>query len=111
MGAVSLQTRLCLSACLRSVSQTDLSLPALNTWLKLSVVCSAHTPSSWQLNVAMHLCWPSDHSRMVPSLWPTASVSPSPPPFAAAARPSECEKRARGPNAEKIRDGGGGGEA
>merc|ERR1719209_610211 len=40
-------------------------------------ICSAHTPSSWQLNVAMHLCWPSDHSRMVPSLLPEMHWLPS----------------------------------
>lgn len=32
--------------------------------------CNAHTPSSWTLIVATHLCWPKDHRRIVPSELP-----------------------------------------
>ena len=91
-GAEVSQRSVRCSGFLRSVIQTLLSLPDDNTVLKASLVCdnvdnklrslsriircknhdkgitwSVQTPSSCILIVDMHLCWPSDQRRTVPS--------------------------------------------
>merc|ERR1719339_387756 len=57
-GLVSRHTSVCLSVARRSVRYTAASLPLLTTWVKLSLVCSAQTPSEGQREGAIHLCGP-----------------------------------------------------
>ena len=70
MGAFSSQTRVRWSGLRRSVAHTLLSRPPEYTVVNVSLACNAHTLSSWTRRVAIHLCWPRDQSRIVPSELP-----------------------------------------
>lgn len=70
MGAFSSQISVLWSGLRKSVAHTLLSRPPEYTVVNESLACNAHTLSSWTRSVAIHLCWPSDHSRIVPSELP-----------------------------------------